>query len=84
MPRCVVELRRDVNTLAGEIGPRNASHNYPQLLEAAHFLEESLRDASYDVVRQELAVSGRTVWNVEAERRGSVPHGADHHHGCPL
>ena len=72
VPDCVVDLRRDLKTLATDIGPRNVSHDYPQLLEAAQFLEASLREAGYDVGRQEFFVAGKAVWNVSAEKRGTV------------
>ena len=39
-------LRRDVNTLALDIGPRNLYH-YEALQRAASYIETALRDAGY-------------------------------------
>jgi hypothetical protein len=59
-------LRRDVNRLAGEIGERNVWH-YQSLLAAGEFIAASLKQAGYEVRRQEYEVGGRTCSNLEVE-----------------
>ena len=70
------QLRKDVTTLAGEIGDRNANTEYKNLCKAADFIEESFVDAGYKVSRQGYEVSfsrikGRECYNLEAEITGS-------------
>ncbi len=69
--RLMSELERDIRTLAEDIGDRNvfAHENY---LAAADFIEESLREAGYEVARQAFETEGRRVYNLEAQRRGSA------------
>jgi hypothetical protein len=64
------ELRRDVEMLAGTIGPRSILH-LAGLRQGEAFLEQSLRDAGYQVKRQEFKVGGVTCANLEVEIRGS-------------
>jgi Peptidase family M28 len=59
-------LRRDVKRLAGEIGERNV-WQYHSLLTAGEFIADSLKQASYEVRRQEYEVGGRTCSNLEVE-----------------
>ncbi len=62
-------LRSDVKTLAGTIGDRNVF--VPQrLAAAARFIESSLKQAGYEVGRQEFVAAGVTCLNLEAEIRG--------------
>ena len=63
-------LRRDLTALAQDIGERNVSRRFAQLIEAGAFIEESLQAAGYEPRRQEITVDGNTVWNIIAERRG--------------
>jgi len=63
-------LRQDLRLLAQEIGERNLSHRYPQLIEAAEFIEQMLHDAGYQVRRQEITVRGKMVWNIDAQCTG--------------
>lgn len=64
------ELHRDVDMLAGIIGPRNVL--YEKGLEKARtFVERSLCDAGYDVHAQEFKVFGVTCANLEVEIRGA-------------
>jgi len=63
-------LRRDVSTLAGEIGERNLPH-HDALSAAAEFLEASLASAGYPVRRQEYQVAGRACRNLEGVLPGS-------------
>ena len=70
------QLRKDVATLAGEIGDRNVSTEYENLCKAADFIEESFVEAGYKVSRQGYEVSlygfkGRQCHNLEAEITGS-------------
>jgi hypothetical protein len=67
-------LRRDVWTLAGEIGERNVAR-YISLAAAADFLERSLRDAGYDVRRHGYRVGTHTCYNLEAELASADPSG---------
>lgn len=62
-------LRRDVETLARDIGERNVAR--PEALErAARFVEESLSAAGYDPRRQTFDVSGVSCHNLEVELPG--------------
>ena len=62
-------LLSDVETLAGEIGPRGVME--PEALAAAAaFIEQSLADAGYEVARQCVEFGGTSSCNIEAERRG--------------
>jgi hypothetical protein len=60
------ELRRDVETLAGQIGQRNI-WNHKNLTAAADFLETSLAEAGYKVRRQNYLVENLICCNLEAE-----------------
>jgi hypothetical protein len=64
-------LRRDLQLLAQDIGERNLSRRYKQLLQAADFIDRELTAARYEVRRQEWIVGDKTVQNVVAERKGS-------------
>jgi Zn-dependent M28 family amino/carboxypeptidase len=64
-------LARDLTILGQEIGERNVSRRYEQLVEAAVFIERSLEDAGYKIRRQEFSVNERSVWNIDVERTGS-------------
>lgn len=67
-----VEMRRDVETLAGTIGRRNVFHS-TGLNQAVAFLEHSLGDAGYaDVRRQTFKSMGIDVHNLEVEIRGTT------------
>ncbi len=66
-------LQSDVETLAGTIGDRNVL--VPEsLAAAARFIESSLKQAGYEVGRQEFVAAGVTCLNLEVEIRGrSLP-----------
>ena len=64
------ELQDDLTVLADDIGERNVSQRYGQLVEAAVFIERSLQKAGYETRRQEFSVDEHVVWNVDAERTG--------------
>lgn len=76
-------LRRDVYDLAGKIGPRAVTRlvkaesgvelrKDPRGLQAAaRWAERRLREAGYDVRRQDYAVDGVTCTNFSAELRGA-------------
>ena len=64
------DLRRDLVTLAQDIGERNVSQRYDQLTAAADFITRSLESSGYSTQRQEISVDGKTVWNIEAQRTG--------------
>ncbi len=67
----VEELRRDVDVLARKIGERNLG-KYQKLVEAADFIEKSLREAGYEQVeRQGYDVKGRNCDNLDVELPGS-------------
>ena len=66
----IEELKRDVGTLAGEIGPRNLQRP-DKLTAAASFVETQLAEANYEVSRQTYQVDGRDCWNLIAELKGS-------------
>ena len=70
------QLRKDVATLAGQIGDRNVNTEYENLCKAADFIEESFSQAGYKVSRQGYELSlhdleGRECYNLEAEITGS-------------
>lgn len=65
------ELKHELTVLAEDIGERNISQCYEQMVSAAKFIEGSLRSAGYDVCRQEIIAGEKPVWNVIAERPGS-------------
>jgi hypothetical protein len=65
------ELRRHVEKLAGDIGERNLQH-YPELLEAADYIEAELTAAGYEAARQEYKTRGYACYNLEAQLRGAV------------
>ncbi|MEQ8785811.1 MAG: M28 family peptidase [Pirellulaceae bacterium] len=62
-------LEADVEHLATAIGERNLAH-YPQLLEAADYLEGRLREFGYKVQRQTFKVNGTDCDNLEVEIKG--------------
>jgi hypothetical protein len=62
-------LRRDVRFLAEEVGDRNWLV-YPQLLEAAEWIEASLAQAGYKVRRLGFDARGKPVDNLEVEISG--------------
>jgi len=65
-------LSRHVETLAGEIGERNLWH-LGELRKAADHIRASFAETGDVVAAQEFAVSGLTVANLEAERKGQGP-----------
>jgi hypothetical protein len=62
-------LRRDVEALATEIGPRNIDH-YQALESAAEFVSESLKRVGYQPTLQRYEARGKRFANIEAELRG--------------
>lgn len=69
--RLAETLRRDVERLAGGIGPRNV-HRREAYTAAADFIEGELRAAGYDVRRQAYEVEGQTCHNIDVEIRGNA------------
>ena len=63
-------LRRDVEMLASEIGPRGVVRPI-ELAASADFIERSLQQAGYDVQRQCFDVHGVTCCNLVAQISGS-------------
>jgi Zn-dependent M28 family amino/carboxypeptidase len=63
------QLRRHVEKLAGEIGERNLQY-YPQMQQAADYVEQEFAEAGYRVSRQEYKVRGHAFHNIEAELPG--------------
>jgi Zn-dependent M28 family amino/carboxypeptidase len=70
--RLVETLQQDLTRLAQEFGERNLTQRYPQLIEAAKFIEQSLQVAGYEVRRQEITVHGKVIWNIDAQCTGLV------------
>jgi len=66
------ELRRDVQTLAGDIGERNLNR-YPQLQAAAEFIESSFVRAGLQAKRDSYTLNSVLCHNIDAEVRGSSP-----------
>lgn len=63
------ELKRDLQTIAGDIGERHVDR-YDQLVATADFLEASLVKAGYSVQRQTYLVGQRPCHNLEIEIKG--------------
>jgi hypothetical protein len=66
------ELRADVQKIAGEIGERNMWH-YPQLNDAADFIEDSFSRAGLRARRDSYEMHGQVCHNIETEIRGTRP-----------
>ncbi len=64
------QLAADLTVLAQDIGERNVSHRYAQLVRAAEYIEQQLEASGYRTRREEFEVSGQVVWNVDVERTG--------------
>src|SRR4051812_3648551 len=63
------EIRRDVQTLAGEIGHRDVEH--PELLaRAADYVEAQFKAAGLEPRRHPYEVGGQTVFNIDVEVKG--------------
>ncbi len=65
------ELKRDVEKLAGDIGERNVSFRYKELVAAVDFIEKSLTEAGYEVKRQDYNVDNKVCTNIEVEIKGT-------------
>lgn len=59
-------LRQDVYRLAVDIGGRNV-YRYPQLCEAARFVDQSFLTVGYKPTRHEYNARGKLFANIEAE-----------------
>jgi len=62
-------LRRDVDRLATEIGPRNI-HHYEALQKAAAYVQTSLKEAGYCPLLHHYETMGKTFANISAEIPG--------------
>jgi Zn-dependent M28 family amino/carboxypeptidase len=65
------QLRRDVETLANQIGERNI-WKYQNLTAAADFIETALTKAGYKVNRQNYKAENKTCSNIEAQITGQT------------
>ena len=63
-------LRKDVETLAAEIGERNLAHEQ-NLQRAATHIEAAFQSAAYQVKRQDYKVGDQTASNLIAELKGT-------------
>jgi hypothetical protein len=63
-------LKRNLETLAGEIGDRNYL-NYVNLKAAEDFLSSSFESHGFEVIRQSYEVKGQSFTNLEVEMLGS-------------
>jgi Zn-dependent M28 family amino/carboxypeptidase len=63
-------LRQDLDELAQNIGERNVSHRYTQLVKASEFIERSLTGTGYEPRRSEFMAAGKRVCNIDVERTG--------------
>jgi Zn-dependent M28 family amino/carboxypeptidase len=66
------ELVAHVQKLGGEIGERNLAR-YPELVEAARYIEDTLSDAGWKVDRDTYEVQGKRCHNLAAELHGASP-----------
>lgn len=64
------ELRRDVEHLAGTIGPRSVLE-YEGLCKAADWVEGRFREAGYAPARHLVRAGGQDCWNLEVELKGA-------------
>lgn len=64
-------LNGHVQTIAQEIGERNLWH-YKALTASGAYIDATFRDLGYTVRQQEFRVEGKTVTNIEVERRGAT------------
>lgn len=64
-------LRRDIESLAAEIGERNVTR-YDKLKQAEEYLTRTLEEDGYRVERQEYRAQGKTVSNLEVSFPGCV------------
>jgi len=62
-------LEKHVTFLAGDLGERHLGR-YEKLIGAAQYIEENWRGHEFLVVRQEFAVHGNKVWNIEITIKG--------------
>ena len=69
------QVRSDVNFLADTVGERNVQHKSMQLEQAAAFIDRSMNFAGYQPRSQWYSVAGTKCRNIEAEIRGTDPHG---------
>jgi Zn-dependent M28 family amino/carboxypeptidase len=65
------QLRRDVETLASDIGERNI-FNLKKLALAADFIEAALAQAGYKTTRQSYKIENDTFTNIEAQITGAT------------
>ncbi|HOM16828.1 MAG TPA: M28 family peptidase, partial [Thermoguttaceae bacterium] len=63
-------LRRDVEVLAGEIGPRSLLDRPEKLSQAAHYIQSRMEGLGYPVDRQEYSAGGQSVVNLTVQRFG--------------
>jgi hypothetical protein len=63
-------LETDVTHLATTIGERNLAH-YPELLQAADYVEQRFQEFGFDVHRQTFQVNGMDCHNLEVEIAGA-------------
>jgi Zn-dependent M28 family amino/carboxypeptidase len=64
------QLKKDVEALAGRIGPRNYAA-YAQLVDAGAYVEAAFREAGFpDVLHETYAVGGKTYANLSVEVPG--------------
>ena len=68
--RVHASLEHDLTVLAQDIGERNVSRRYAQLIEAGEFIERSLQQAGHEIRRQEFTVGENIVWNIDVECTG--------------
>ncbi len=65
-------LKDHVVVLAGRIGERNL-RRYAALEQARKYISEELTEYGYQVSLQEFSAEGKAVYNIEVERRGTLP-----------
>jgi len=66
------ELREIVTVLGNEIGERNVTPYYDELVRAARYIEEKLTQIGFVVHKQAFTVQGKTCENLIAEVAGST------------
>lgn len=68
----VANLKRHVEILAGEIGPRDMFSSRKSLEAAADYISSQLKTLEYDVERRRYPVAGSSAENIIAVKRGMV------------
>lgn len=71
MRQTAERLRRDVQTIAGDIGERNVQRRYDAYMAAADYIEKMLEGAGLEPRRTAFDSRGKTVYNIVVDIQGA-------------